>query len=342
MPPAMIKIPDLWLKRARDLTLHYAHTSHGSQIISGIENLESLHPEFAVSVRESTSEVLPPVEDPPALRIYDGNPPETYIMPEDYWDGNSGLNRTRAVADTGHYGFSMWSWCGQVSDASDDYIQSYLTAMATLESEYPGMRFIYMTGHLDGTGSSGNLHQRNEQIRSYCTANNKVLYDFADIERYDPDGKDYLGLMANDNCDYTGGNWAVAWCAAHSGSELCDSCDCAHSKPLNCNLKAGAFWWMMARLAGWDGLQTTGVRMVAGDFDGNGASDLAGLNELGSPYCTTDLAGWTQMPRNLSSLATGDFNGDGHDDLAGLNSSGDIYYTENFTTWTQIPGHLSP
>ena len=38
--------------------------------------------------------------------------------------------------------------------------------MNQLENEYPNMRFIYMTGHLDGTGSSGNLHQRNEQIRA--------------------------------------------------------------------------------------------------------------------------------------------------------------------------------
>ena len=246
------QIPVYWLEQAKQLTVHYSHTSHGSQINSGILNLESQHSTYSVAIRTSGTAGLPPPEDPPALRMYDGNPPETSISPNDYWDGDSGRDRTRAVADTGDYGFSMWSWCGQVSSATQNYIQIYLDTLNQFENEYPGMRFIYMTGHLDGTGSGGNLHIRNEQIRNYCIANNKVLFDFADIERYDPDGSDYLDLGANDNCNYSGGNWADEWCAAHPGSDLCASCYCAHSKPLNCNRKARAFWWMMARLAGWN------------------------------------------------------------------------------------------
>ena len=249
------RIPAYWLEQAKQLTIHYAHTSHGGQICQGAENLESLNDTYSFARRASGTEGLPPVEDPPALRMYDGNPPETYIQPDDYWESESGRNRTRAVADTGHYNYSMWSWCGQVSGASQAYIQDYLDIMDGFETQYPSMRFIYMTGHLDGSGSSGNLHQRNEQIRAYCTGNNKVLFDFADIERYDPDGVDYLDLGANDECYYNdwAGNWADEWCAANPGSALCDPCSCAHSRSLNCNLKARAFWWMMARLAGWPG-----------------------------------------------------------------------------------------
>jgi hypothetical protein len=246
------RIPDYWIEAAKRLTIHYAHTSHGNQIYQGAENLESQDPKYSFSRRESSTAGLPPVQATPALRMYDGNPPETYIEPDDYWDGESGKDRTRAVAATRDYDYSMWAWCGQVSWADRDYIQDYLETLDQFENEYPGMRFIYMTGHLDGSGSAGNLHVRNEQIRSYCRANNKVLFDFADIESYGPDGTDYLAMDADDGCNYSGGNWAQQWCSAHPASALCEYCECSHSEALNCNRKARAFWWMMARLAGWD------------------------------------------------------------------------------------------
>ena len=52
-----------------------------------------------------------------------------------------------------------------------------------------------MTGHLDGGGTAGNLNVRNNQIRNYCIANDKILFDFADIESYKPNG--VINLMEN-------------------------------------------------------------------------------------------------------------------------------------------------
>ena len=98
----------------------------------------------------------------------------------------------------------VWSWCGQVSTATPADIDLYLSLMSQLEAAYPSVTFVYMTGHLDGTGELGNLTQRNEQIRSYVRAHNKVLFDFADIESFNPDGASFLKLYANDNNDYTG------------------------------------------------------------------------------------------------------------------------------------------
>ena len=126
-------------------------------------------------------------------------------------------------------------------------------SLSLLEAAWPGVLFVYMTGHLDGTGVNGTLNQRNEQIRSYCRQNGKTLYDFADIESFDPDGVNYLVRNANDNCDYTGGNWAVAWENAHVQGLDWYVCDAAHTQPLNANLKAYAAWRLWARLAGWGG-----------------------------------------------------------------------------------------
>ncbi|MBT8378419.1 MAG: T9SS type A sorting domain-containing protein [Ignavibacteria bacterium] len=116
-----------------------------------------------------------------------------------------------------------------------------------------------MTGHLDGTGLNGNLHIRNNQIRDYCNANNKILYDFADIETWDPDFTYFGNKIPNDNCDYDSdgnlirdSNWAIEWQNAHIEGVDWYNCPSAHSQPLNANQKAYAAWWLWSRLAGWN------------------------------------------------------------------------------------------
>ncbi len=152
----------------------------------------------------------------------------------------------------------IWSWCGGVSDNTSDGIQTYLNEMNKLETEYPNVRFVYMTGHLDGSGLNGNLHKRNEQIRLYCMTNNKILYDFADIETYDPDNIYFGDKIPNDNNDYDtdnnesrDGNWATEWQDSHIENTDWYDCSCSHSKALNCNQKASAAWWLWTSLTGW-------------------------------------------------------------------------------------------
>jgi hypothetical protein len=243
------QIPKTALERAKT-TLHivYGHTSHGSQITDGMTGLT----QFFSAPYGSSLYTWNNGGVSGALDLRDGVLSGDLGQP----DRLSWADRTRTYLNANRdINVVIWSWCGQVSEARETHINTYLSLMNKLESEYPDVKFVYMTGHLDGTGVSGNLNTRNEQIRKFCLENNKILYDFADIESYDPDGNYYLDKGADDGCNYNGGlnNWAVDWQNSHRKGIDWYECGAAHSQPLNANQKAYAAWWLWARLAGWDG-----------------------------------------------------------------------------------------
>ncbi|MBN2511150.1 MAG: hypothetical protein JXB03_12800 [Spirochaetales bacterium] len=257
------------LHHAKDsLAVAYWHTSHGSQLIVGVgqewdgsSDMDDFYGSNGWYVLDLAAG--PAVEgglyiDEPGASVCQ------FSTEEDGWDLDISIDRFELAVrgyldnpDNSHTNVVIASWCGGVSGASESSITHYLNTMNILESDYPGIVFVYMTGHADGSGLDGNLHLRNQQIRAYCETNNKWLFDFYDIDCHDPDGNYFGDRFVNDECEYDNdsnsgngleGNWALEWQTAHPDGWW----DCPpdyHTQPVNRNQKAKAAWQLWCLIA---------------------------------------------------------------------------------------------
>ena len=123
-------IPDEAVENVKTgLRMFYGHTSHGSQIVTGMSMVRDEEPLFDFN-----------------------NGPGTFYFEEVSDDlGHNGdvscvpITRARLDEPASDINLVMWSWCGGVSDNTEEGIDAYLNAMDGLEQDYPGVVFVYMT-----------------------------------------------------------------------------------------------------------------------------------------------------------------------------------------------------
>ena len=262
-------IPSQYIDAAQNaVKIHYAHTSHGGQITTGLARLKAANTTFDVSIASLS---LP--SDSGALCMYDGNSPHTYITPDLYWQGESARSITQAVIDDNPaFTVSLWSWCTQVDGIDTAGVQEYLDAMAMLESANPSITFVYMTGNAQATDESGyNRWVNNEMIRQYCIENDKILFDFADLDAW--------SNGVQHTYSYNPGDGTVQVPAEHPdfyGDEA------GHTTYTSCEQKGSAFWWMVSMLAGWNNPTTTTSATTSTSTSATGTTSSTGTTSNGS------------------------------------------------------------
>jgi len=125
--------------------------------------------------------------------------------------------------------------------------------------------FIFMTGHANVNDNVGDGKPKNqaELITAYCDTNKQYCLDYYSIDTHDMDDNYRDDTGDDGNSTEYGGNFYKDWQDSHTlGTDWFENKQApggsveygAHnSQHITANRKAYAMWWILARIAGWNG-----------------------------------------------------------------------------------------
>jgi len=252
-------IPQEYIDEVKKMWLSYAGESHSSAIRTGLTLLESVDSRFQVNVTESG---IPETYTSSHLRasratwgdLLNSTGWRYSYGEEDWYTSSTAINRTKAGItyyntigpELNAFGFG---WCWDSAEEADDMV-TYLNATQQyidycITNDYPTEVF-FTTGPVDGANATGevgyNKYLAYEAIRDYVALDEtRILFDYADILCYDDDSE-------TPNTTTWSGHVYPIITTTNSLPE-----QTGHISNAGALRLARAMWWMLAKIAGWDG-----------------------------------------------------------------------------------------
>jgi hypothetical protein len=271
-------IPDSYINTART-TYHvaYFHTSHGTHVSFGVFGLPDFKTGDSTKFGVTNNAVTPNANKLDFHDFYaNASPYQDLSQADANWSG--WVTQVRAYLDNSanaNINVMMWSWC----DITNHTVSSYLSSMQTLINEYgqggskigtgtgktrtTPVTFIFMTGHAVGNSNAGTGKPKDQAklITDYCKAHNYFCIDYYAIDSHAMNDAYYEDVDDNAYSAQYGGNFFQAWQTAHtlgtdwyynkSSPSGTVSYGQHNTQHITANRKAFAFWWVLARIAGY-------------------------------------------------------------------------------------------